>query len=93
MLFFTDYCKVNSITKLGFFSLPHMEDCIDQVGPAKFVSKFDLLKGYWQFPHSVCAHEISNCIAPSGLYEYIVMSFGFHSVPTTFQQLMNMVIM
>lgn len=27
---------------------PCMEDCIDQVGSATFVSKFDLLKGNWQ---------------------------------------------
>lgn len=26
--------------------------CIDEVGYAKFVSKFDLLKGYWQVPLS-----------------------------------------
>ena len=26
---------------------------VDRVGNAKFVSKFDLLKGYWQVPLSV----------------------------------------
>lgn len=33
------------------FPLPHMEDSVDQVGAAKYakyVSEFDLLKGYWQ---------------------------------------------
>lgn len=44
--FCTDFCKVNSLTKLNCFPLPHTEDCGDQVGSAKFVSKFDLLKGY-----------------------------------------------
>ena len=39
--------KVNSVTKPDAFPLPRMDDCIDQVGSAKFVSKFDLLKGYW----------------------------------------------
>ncbi len=46
--FCTDYRKVNAITKPDSFPLPRIEDCIDQVGNAKFVSKFDLLKGYWQ---------------------------------------------
>ena len=57
--FCTDYRKVNSVTKPDSFPLPHMEDCIDQVGSAKFVSKFDLLKGYWQVPLSARARDFS----------------------------------
>lgn len=44
----TDFRKVNAVTKPDLFPLPRMEDCVDQVGAAKYVSKFDLLKGYWQ---------------------------------------------
>ena len=44
--FCTDFRKVNIVTKSDSFPLPCMDDCIDQVGSAKFVSKFDLLKGY-----------------------------------------------
>ncbi|KAJ8334441.1 hypothetical protein SKAU_G00400800, partial [Synaphobranchus kaupii] len=47
---YTDYRKVNTVTKPDSYPLPHMEDCIDQVGSAKYVSKFNLLKGYWQLP-------------------------------------------
>lgn len=50
--FCTNYRKVNKVTKSDSFPLPRMEDCIDQVGATKFVSKFDLLKGYWQVPLS-----------------------------------------
>lgn len=32
------------------YPLPRVEDCVDRVGSAQFVSKFDLLKGYWQVP-------------------------------------------
>lgn len=44
--FCSDFRKVNSVTKPYCFPLPRVEDCIDQVGSAQFVSKFDLLKGY-----------------------------------------------
>lgn len=90
--FCTDYRKVNKVTKSDSFLLPRMEDCIDQVGAAKFVSKFDLLKGYWQVPLSACAREIYAFIMPTGLYEYTVMSFGLWNAPATFQRLMNMVV-
>lgn len=46
--FRTDYCKVNKVTKPDSYPLPWMEDCIDQVGAATFVIKFDLLKGHWK---------------------------------------------
>ncbi len=42
--FCTDYRKLNNITKSDSFPLPRVEDCVDQVGSARFVSKFDLLK-------------------------------------------------
>ncbi len=48
--FCTDYRKVNALTKADSFPLPRMEDCVDRVGNAKFVTKLDLLKGYWQVP-------------------------------------------
>lgn len=90
--FCTDYRKVNSVTKPDSFPLPRMEDCVDQVGAARFVSKFDLLKGYWQVPLSPRAREISAFITPTGLFSYSVMSFGLRNAPATFQRLMNRVV-
>jgi len=40
--------KVDSLSKSDSYPLPRIEDCIDGVGNPKYVSKFDLLKGYWQ---------------------------------------------
>ena len=48
--FCTDFRKVNDKTKSDSFPLPRIADCIDQIGNAKFVSTFDMLKGYWQVP-------------------------------------------
>lgn len=90
--FCTDFRKVNALTKPDCFPLPRVEDCVDQVGSAKFVSKFDLLKGYWQVPLTKRAQEISSFVTPSGLHSYQVMSFGLRNAPATFQRLMNRVI-
>ena len=43
----TDYRKVNSVTKTDSFPIPRIDDCIDKVGNSKYVTKFDLLKGFW----------------------------------------------
>lgn len=57
--FCTVFRKANCVTKPDSFPLPQMEDYIGQVGSAKFVSKFDLMKGYWQVPLSERARETS----------------------------------
>lgn len=56
------------------------------------MSKFDLLKGYWQVPLTKRAQEIAAFITPSGLYSYTVMPFGLQNAAATFQWLMNKVV-
>uniref|UniRef100_A0A8C1I8K6 Gypsy retrotransposon integrase-like protein 1 n=1 Tax=Cyprinus carpio TaxID=7962 RepID=A0A8C1I8K6_CYPCA len=90
--FCTDYRRINRVTKPDSFPLPRIEDCVDRVGSAKFVSKFDLLKGYWQVPLTKRAQEISTFITSEGLFSYNVMSFGLRNAPATFQRLMNRVV-
>lgn len=64
--FCTDYWKVNGVTKPHAYPLLCMKDCVDQVGSAQYVSKFDLVKGYWLIPLSKRAREISGFITPFG---------------------------
>ena len=88
----TDYHKVNSVTKTDFFPIPRIADCIDKVGNSKYVTKFDLLKGFWQVPLTDKAKEGSAFATPNGLYQYKVMLFGMKNSPATFQRLVNNVI-
>ena len=48
--FCVDYQKVNAETKTDSYPIPRLGDCVDRVGNSAFVSKIDLLKGYWQVP-------------------------------------------
>ncbi len=90
--FCTDYRKVNAITKPDSFPLPLMEDCVDNVGLARFVTKLDLLKGYWQVPLTERAAEISAFVTPNNFFNYTVMAFGLRNAPATFQRLMNTIL-
>ena len=90
--FCTDFRKVNSLTKTDSYPCPRIDDCIDKIGHAKYVSKYDLLKGYWQVPLSNRAKEISAFVTPFGFYQYKVMPFGMKNSQATFQRLMNKVI-
>ena len=88
----TDYRKINSVTKTDTFPIPRIDDCIDNIGHAKYVSKFDLLKGFWQIPLTNTAKEISAFVTPDGLYQYKNMLFGMKNSPATFQRLFNSLI-
>ena len=87
--FCIDYRKVNSVTRSDSYPIPRIDDCIDRIGQARYVSKFDLLKGYWQVPLTARAREISAFVTPNNLYQCVVMPFGMKNAPSTFQRMMN----
>ena len=90
--FCTDFRKVNGVTKPDCYPLPRVEDCVDNVGSANFVSKLDLLKGYWQVPLTPRAKEVSAFVTPDAFLQYTVMPFGVRNAPATFQRLINTVL-
>ncbi|XP_073807553.1 uncharacterized protein [Danio rerio] len=90
--FCTDYRKVNAVTVPDCYPLPRMEDCVDNLGSARFVTKLDLLKGYWQVPLTPRASDISAFVTPDHFMQYKVMAFGLRNAPATFQRLITTVL-
>lgn len=88
----TDYRQVNARTRSDSFPLPRIDDIIDSVGNAMFLTKIDLLKGYYQVPLTDNAKSISAFVTSDGLYQYRVMPFGLRNAPCTFQRLITNVI-
>ena len=78
----TDYRKVNNISKTDSFPIPRIDDCIDKVGNAKYVTKPDLLKGFWQIPLTERAKEVSAFVTPNGLFQNKVASPGENKICT-----------
>ena len=87
-----DYRKVNAVTQADSFPIPRLEDCIDLIGQAKYISTIDLLKGYWQVPLTDRAREISSFVVSDAVYASKVMSFGMKNAVATFQRLMTKVL-
>lgn len=69
-----------------------MNDLIDRVGPATFISKLDLLKGHCQGPLTSRASDISAFVTPDTFLQYMFMLFGPKNAPATFQPLMQHVL-
>ena len=90
--FCTDYRKLNAVTKTDVYPIPRIDDCIDRIGSARYLSKIDLLKGYWCVPLTDRAREVSAFVCSAGLFEYAVMPFGMKNAPATFQRMMEKVL-
>lgn len=78
---------MNNLFKADSFPLPRMEECFDRVGSSRYVTKLDLLKGYWQVPLTQHTSEISAFVTPDAFMQYTVMAFGMRNAPATFQRL------
>ena len=47
-----DYRQLNQVTIFDPQPMPKLEDIINKLGKAKYISKIDLTKGFWQIPLS-----------------------------------------
>ena len=65
----TDYRKVNNVTKADSFPIARIEDCIDKIGNANYITKFDILQGFWQIPLTERAKEKSAFVTSDGLFQ------------------------
>ncbi|XP_068237201.1 uncharacterized protein [Palaemon carinicauda] len=88
----TDYRKVNNVTIKDSYPMPRVEDIIDNVAKFPFLSKIDLLKGYYQIELDKDSRNIAAFVTPHGLYNYKVMPFGLCNAPLTFQRQMNYIL-
>ena len=80
---------LNTITRQAPFYMPRVEEVLEGVGKAKFISKIELTKGYYQI--SMVTGDISKTafICHRGKFEFLRMPFGVKNAPAVFQELMQ----
>ena len=89
--FCVDYTVLNSVTKSDSFTLPRIDELLDQLGESKYFSTIDLASGFWQIRLHPTAQEKTAFTTHQGLYEFRVMPFGLTNAPAVFQRLMQQV--
>uniref|UniRef100_A0A3P9LR23 Gypsy retrotransposon integrase-like protein 1 n=1 Tax=Oryzias latipes TaxID=8090 RepID=A0A3P9LR23_ORYLA len=87
-----DFRKLNSVSEFDAYPMPRIDDLLEKIGSAAYITTLDMCKGYWQVPLAASSRPYTAFQTPSGLFQFTVMPFGLHGAPATFQRLMNKVL-
>ena len=87
-----DYRKLNALSSCDAYPMPRIDDLIDRLGKACYITTLDLAKGYWQVPLASESRAKTTFSSPLGLFQFTVMPFGLQGAPATFQRLMDSVV-
>ncbi len=45
-----DFRKLNAQSKFDAYPMPRVDDLLEKIGRAQYITTLDLCKGYWQVP-------------------------------------------
>ena len=84
-----DYRAVNAVTEPDPYQMPLIEEILDMLATARFISKIDLTKGFHQIPINPTDCPKTAFCTPWGKFEFCFMPFGLRNGPAVFQRLMD----
>ena len=84
-----DFRQLNKTTVNDSYPMRRIDDTLDRIGKAKFLSAVDLSKGYLQVKLKESSIPKTAFVTPFGLFEYTRMCFGLKNSGRTFQRLMD----
>jgi hypothetical protein len=84
--FCIDYSSLTSHVKRDAYALPRIDDYLDRLKNAKYLTVVDCSSGFWQIRVNESDREKLAFITPFGNFEPNVMPFGFTNAPAIFQR-------
>jgi hypothetical protein len=90
--FCIDYRKLNDVIEFDPEPIPDIEQLFAKMGKAKYFSKLDLTKGYWQIPVKPSDRAKTAFATPSGQFQWVRMPFGLKTAGAVFTRMMRKVL-
>ena len=87
--FCVDYRHLNKELRFDAEPIPDMDQIFSKLGKAKFFSKIDLSKGYWQIPVKEEDRYKTAFTTPQGQFQWVTMPFGLKTAGAVFSRMMR----
>ncbi len=73
-----DFRKLNAQSRFDAYPMPRIDDLLERIGQARYITTLDLCKGYWQVPLDPDSKPYTEFRTPVGLFQFTVLPFGLH---------------
>ena len=87
-----DFLQLNKVTVPDPYHMPRVDDLLDELAEAKWMSKLDLNNGLYQVPQGIDVQAKTAFCSPWGKYHFTCMPFGLRNAPAAFQRGMDEVL-
>jgi hypothetical protein len=88
-----DYVQLNKQTVKDSYPLPNIQSIFNSISRSCWFTTMDLLNGFWQVMIKPEHRHKTAFLTSRGLYEWVTMPFGLCNAPSTFQRLMDNIIL
>ncbi|KAL1248867.1 hypothetical protein QQF64_022185 [Cirrhinus molitorella] len=68
--FCNDFRRLNEVSEFDGYPMPRVDELLDRLGRARYISTLDLTKGYWQVELTKEAKPKTDFSTPSGHWQY-----------------------
>lgn len=86
-----DFRRLNKLTRKDVYSMPRMDQSIDDLSGQKYFTNIDCAHGFWGIPIDEQDMHKTSFLLSSGSYEWTRMPFGLTGAPSTYARMMDRV--
>ena len=84
-----DYRSLNSKTVSDPYQMPRVEEVLESLSEAEYISKIDLNKGYYQIPIKLDDQLKTAFCSSWGKFMFIRIPFGLKNAPAMFYRVLH----
>ena len=92
--FCVDSRKLNSVTIRDSYPLPRVQDILDNLHGAKYLTSLDFRSAFWQIPlaDKASCEKTAFIVPQRGLFEFVRLPFGLTNAASEMQRLTDMIV-